>query len=337
MAVATIAVSIYIRTWNRRMMALSCLAIYFIANFFSIIVTAHPVLIALRIASGFGAGGLIAMMSAAVGSTRNIDRNFAFYLVSTQLCAAAVYRFLPILQEYLGSVAVFYPLCAVSLLGIAVVYWFPGYAPALDPEVSKNEFSTAPATKVNWKEASLGLAAIFIFFSGVGGFWPFMNQIGIELGLGQGPTTSALSNATLAGAIAALTVTVLGVRFGRTLPLIIGTLGLVGILLVFELTEPQQVFALAAQGFMFCWVLTVPYLVGVAAELDSSGRVVVLSMTMQLAGLTLGPLIATTAFGFGATLVSLPWIAIVGCFTSLLLLLPAVRLSSKCGAEKITS
>jgi predicted MFS family arabinose efflux permease len=93
----------------------------------------------------------------------------------------------------------------------------------------------------------------------------------------------------LAGSLAA---TAIGVRFGRTWSLVLAVAGQCSALVL--LVEPVRPtgFAVAACAFQFLWLLSVPYQLGVIARADRDGRLFVLALAFQAAGVALGPVIA---------------------------------------------
>ena len=86
--------------------------------------------------------------------------------------------------------------------------------------------------------------------------------------------------------------------------------------------QDKMSFYMGAYLFMFFWIFVVPYLMGVMAALDPTGRAVVLNMAMQYGGFTLGPIIV------GMIVVNNNYfpglvLGIACCALSLLIFLPA--------------
>ena len=65
--------------------------------------------------------------------------------------------------------------------------------------------------------------------------------------------------------------------FGRQLPLAVDTLGIAAAMLLLLVTFEGAMLARVAPAIMFFWILSIPYYLGAMAELDSLGRLAVLS------------------------------------------------------------
>src|SRR3546814_1273812 len=75
--------------------------------------------------------------------------------------------------------------------------------------------------------AVLGLAGCLGLNTGVGMVWPFMGALGSARGISSEAISTDLAMATFGGIAAGFSAALLGLRCGRRLPLIIGTLALV--------------------------------------------------------------------------------------------------------------
>jgi hypothetical protein len=116
----------------------------------------------------------------------------------------------------------------------------------------------------------------------------------------------------MAGIVGALIVVVLGHRAPRMFSMLLGTaLSIAAMILLIDGTGYSR-FLIAAALFNFAWNYTFPYQMGVLSSLDRTGAVAISSLIVQLASLSLGPLIAAALSpGSGYTAIL---IACVGCY-----------------------
>src|SRR3546814_6555686 len=82
--------------------------------------------------------------------------------------------------------------------------------------------------------------------------WPFMGALGSARGISSEAISTDLAMATFGGIAAGFSAALLGLRCGRRLPLIIGTLALV--LSSIGLVSDTANYSLCAILFLFSWV-----------------------------------------------------------------------------------
>ena len=68
-----------------------------------------------------------------------------------------------------------------------------------------------------------GLLAIFVFYVGQYGIWAYLDRMGAAAGLQPETIGEALSLATIIGVMGALSAAVLSARYGRLLPIAVGS------------------------------------------------------------------------------------------------------------------
>jgi MFS transporter, DHA1 family, inner membrane transport protein len=127
----------------------------------------------------------------------------------------------------------------------------------------------------------LGLIGMFLFLVAVGEVWPMVGPIAQSHGVGAAAVGSALAIAGLAGIGAGLLVSLIGSRFGRLMPLIVGTLGLACAMLTLLVASDGRSLVLSTSLIMFFWIFSIPYYLGSQSALDPSGRLAVLSSAMM--------------------------------------------------------
>jgi MFS family permease len=141
----------------------------------------------------------------------------------------------------------------------------------------------------------------------------------IELGKDQGFSIGYLSNLlTVANVVAisgALLVYFLGTRFGRAMPILLGTLIAGGFTFLFHWSQIESLFFIANAITGVTWAFTVPYLLGLCATFDEHGRVVVFAGFISKMGLASGPLIGAMVVGDGnfTTIINLATAGLLVC------------------------
>ena len=238
-----------------------------------------------RLFLGLAEGSLIATITAAIASSTHPERLFGLWFSLNLIVSASFYAALPILMSVGRGKAVMSALAGLAVVAGSGLPWFPHP----DAWSSKTAVS-APATRtadILSIPTILAMSASLALFIGIGAVWPLMGQIGQAHNVGINVVTGALSAASVAGVVSGLIVSWLGVRVGRTIPLIIGTLGL-STAMILLLPTSADIFVLAAVSFMAWWICNGTYYLGVLSVLDRSGRLTAITFGMQFLGLTVG-------------------------------------------------
>ena len=237
-------------------------------------------------ASGIGMGMVLAGGNAIVASSNNPDRLFAIIFAFGQITAIMILiAILPAAVDRFGYQGGF---GAVSLTFVimGVVLFF-----------------TAPSSNKEEQKVHRELNGFLVFFSPAvlallllgladASVWPFSQQIGTSLGLESGMAESVLAAALAAGVIGSLTAAWLGVRLGRTLPMVFGVV-ILACCYYFVLNASKSWIYVASQiAALFVYGFSVPYFFGLCGELDSKGRFMAAGAGMQMVGLALAPWLA---------------------------------------------
>ena len=257
----------------------------------------YPSIMMLFGVMGVGLGGLYALGMAVMGDSQNPDRAFGFKLGLEAFPATMLLFTLPLLVIPLyGFKGMAYAMAAMCL--------FIGFLSGVLPSRGvKNDVTLSrPATEINKKacaELKLSIAplafslliliASIIFFSGIAATWAFLEIIGTDKGLPADKVGVTLALGMISSAIGAFVAAWLGNKFGRNFPLIsIMVINIVSLIIIWWSTSLIS-FAVGAILFTFCVNYGLAYFFGFSAELDLSGRFVVLSATTLSLGGAIGP------------------------------------------------
>jgi MFS family permease len=301
MTVATAVVAPAVRRFDRRWIAVLAIALCALADLGSMApIYQVSTLYALRLAAGFGEGAMIAAVAAALGGTALPDRNFAIFVACNMLLSAVMFRVLPPLLAGFGINGMFGALLVLLAVAATALPFFPGRAPVRATGLASA--GTANQSPLNLT-VLFALLGVLVFFTASGTVWPLMPYFAGKLHVADATVASTLSNATLAGMMAALLASFVGARWGRSAPLLVAAALLISCMLALTALG-GGIYAVAVAVFMGAYMFSTPYYYATLAAADASGRAVAFSMSVQFAGLTLGPLLGPRlnayANGFGS-------------------------------------
>jgi MFS transporter, DHA1 family, inner membrane transport protein len=290
MTVAVILTSFVIARVDRRACLAAGLLIAALGHLASILVVSYPVLVVVRTLAGVGVGIAYTVAVAALSATRLPDRNFGIAITSNQLSVTLLLALLSWLGLDQGYRVVIGVVLGFTLLMGLGVGWFPRGAPlraaANAGMGTQASSSTLPGV--------LGLVGMFLFLVAVGEVWPIVGPIAQSHGIGSAAVGSALAIAGLAGISAGLLVSLIGSRFGRLVPLIVGTVGLACAMLTLLIASDGKSLVMSTSLIMFFWIFSIQYYLGSQSALDPSGRLAVLSSAMMPFGLAAGQAMANS-------------------------------------------
>lgn len=247
-------------------------------------------LIALRFFTGLlGEGVIFTVAIAAIGDSRNADRAFAYSIVGqVGLGMVALWSF-PYVAASLGFPGVMGVMAVLAVLSLLLLPWLPAGGEKIEPSDKAGQSGVAAGAITT---PLIGLFGIVVWFIGLSGIWAFVERIGIEIPLEQTTIGMLLSLGLGLGALASLLVALVGDRYGRFWPPL-SALVLHAIICFFFAGELTVfVYGALVLLFTFIWNIGLPYLLGLIADSDASGRLVVLIVSAQAFGNTIGPLVA---------------------------------------------
>jgi predicted MFS family arabinose efflux permease len=258
------------------------------ANVASAYATDWQLVFALRVIAGAGAGLVSACGTAALASAINPDRAFAIVTVTSGLLYTAEPRIIPYATVPYGVQGGYLLLAAISLV---FVPFFIGLLPASRVESEEEE---APLIALlleapNRTLAIIAMVALFSFEIGQAAVYQFIAVLGELAGLGEMAVGRVLGDTALLGLAGGVFAAVLGTRFGRKWPIIIGLLlnsaAAAGLALQSDPTSYWMLNLLWGLAYNF----SVPYLMGALSALDDRGRWVVAADGAWNGGTAVGP------------------------------------------------
>ncbi len=267
----------------------SLLAVTFTANYQSIMMLFGVM--------GIGLGGLYALGMAVMGDSGNPDRAFGVKLGLEALPATIMLFALPVLViPVYGFTGMAYAMAATCLAIGLLSGILPSHgvksdttASPLIPEADKNAFAGSKPSPAPIALSLLTLTAGIVFFSGILATWAFLEIMGTDKGLPADKVGVTLALGMISSAVGAFVAAWLGNKIGRNLPLIaIMIVNVVSLIIIWQ-SRSLMSFALGAISFTFCVNYGLAYFFGLSAEVDLSGRFVVLCATTLSLGGVIGP------------------------------------------------
>ena len=316
LAATTILMTFTAHRLNWQRVVFWSILIMFAANALCAFTTDLNTFVVLRFIAGIGAGSLVSLSFAAVGLTKNPDRNFGFYIMWVLIYGAAVLLAMPAAYEIAGMQGVLIFFALFPLVAIPFIHNLPltGESAA---QVEVDAVNLSPPFKL------MALLAMLAYFMAQGAVWAYLFLIGTSGGLSDQAVANGLTMSQFSGIAGALLAALVAKKYGRSIPLAIGIIGGAACLYFLVGEMAFLIYALAVTIYNFLWNLTHPYLMAAMASFDRRGRVVVYAVAMQMVGLAIGPGLAATVISDN-DYTNVNWLGAVLFITSFLLILPPV-------------
>jgi predicted MFS family arabinose efflux permease len=268
--------------------------------------TYHQLLIS-RSITGVGEGAMLAVASAALANFRDPDRAYGVINVASILfCSAAVFS-LPITAGYFEvEFNVFQTIFVCVVILSLLVPFITGNS----QQVHVQDDRSTPAHGVfSWKLQRL-LVGVFVVAGGAGAMWSFYYLLGTAAGLSENEIHNAVGTAAVISVSGAFLATLVGTRFGRLLPVTLGTIVLTVAVLALSQWPHPLVFRLSAIINVVGMYFLLPYFLGYAAAQDPSGRDAAITAGVFLLTGAAGPYFGGYVIeNFGAG--SIGWIVLI--------------------------
>jgi MFS family permease len=253
--------------------------------------TVHYVpLLVFRAFSEIGAGVAVSACYVALGRSRNVDRNFSYYMMCQLLFGAIALYAIPIVTERVGIAGLYVSFGALLLCAFACTGSLAAFA--------ENHVALAVRAKAQ-PAAWFGLLATLVYFIGQGAMWAYMSLLGERAGLSPPAVASGMAIALVAGLAGPVMSAALSNRLGRAIPILVGLCAT--LIALAALSAPLTFIGFVAAVTLFngSWNFTVPYQLAAIARIEPTGRVIGWTASVSLAGLAIGPLLGALLVGDG--------------------------------------
>lgn len=312
-SIATFLISFVVNRWNRRPVALTGLFLIMLGSAVSVDIGQYSILIFARILTGLGEGALLGAVIASMSGTKYPERNFGLWTIGNMIIASLLFFIItPRIITLWGLQGLFILYLCMAALGFLVIGWYPKQRHYALTNRKKSSIS---------KPVVICLIAIALAFLADGGIWAYMVPLGVASGVSKQLMNHVLGAAAVAGIVGGFIAAILGSKRGRVKPnvaaLLVSILSL-GLVIWVQGSVP---FLLAAMSFYIAWIFGLPYLMGIVAALDPSGRSATLGIVIQSVGLALGPILSGVLVSHGGYKI-LGWFGFILYVTVLILVIP---------------
>jgi DHA1 family inner membrane transport protein len=325
-ALATATGPWWLRRVSWRRLVLISLGAFLIINGLCFGVISFPILLGLRVLAGIAAGIAYVVALAGIVDTREVARNTALLVFLQVVFAAAGVYALDAVRIPWRLDAVYIYILAWTIPALALCWrCFP-----------ENPGDRVQTGGIDWRRvAAPGAAALIgtaLYFLMIGGVWGYLEGIARAAGLSLSETGAALSIGLVISLVGPALAAWLGLRLGRTLPLMITAIvQLASLYFLIQLKAFSDVviaFYIVNTIFQLFWNYIIAYFIIIFNDIDASGRFVALYGMAAHLTLAIGPYLGAFLIQDGGY-AALLWFgigAVIICYGSFL---AAVRLTSK--------
>jgi predicted MFS family arabinose efflux permease len=247
-------------------------------------------LVLLRGAAGIGEGALYAMSLSIVAShCRNPEKIFGYFQLVWAVGSVALFSVGGIVTAAHAHLGIFALIAGITL----------ALSPLLlvVPDVRAVNDRGPRATASGLLPGILLFAAIVLYVAVSAGLFAFSGPLGERVGLETAAVGYILTLSTIVGLAGAGAATALNVRCGRTIPISAFCLGYALVALTLCLWTDPVAYGVAVIISAVLYYFSLPYLFGLAAALDRSGRWAAAAGSANLLGFAAGPVLAGAVIG----------------------------------------
>lgn len=242
-------------------------------------------------ALGLGKGALYSIGMAIMGDSDNPDKAFGIKLGLENIPSAILLFLIPaVILPASGFKGAFYALAAVlAVLGLAS-FLLPAQSVKADANLLSSQNGEVPELSLGLRIAAL--IASIVFFTGIIATWAFLELIANVKSFEPEAMGMVLMVGFILSSVGAFLAAIVGDQFGRMAPqLTISVVALLGLILILK-SGVFLTFALGVFTLLFTVNFGLAYLFGLNADIDLSGKLVVLCTTSLSIGGVIGPAIA---------------------------------------------
>ena len=256
-----------------------------------------------RFIAGIGGGIVTGAAYSWIARQVNPDRGFALLILLQFLVSSILFYILPEIIVQHG-VATFYVLfmfgALVSLLCCFILDQPPNPLsnPLTNNDACAEKSNEIKLTSPNKITIIKVLISIALFELAASGIWAFIERMGIAWQLSIDEIGMSLSVGSLAGIPGSALVIIFCLRWGRLKPLSVGFFCIIASLLLFLVgTQSLWLYTVGLIIFNGAWSYVIPYIQGIQAQVDETGRVAVLGMFTVLTAIAAGPFVFALFIG----------------------------------------
>ena len=286
LAITLFAFAPKIAVFDKRKLAMSGALLVAVGHSLSAMVDTYMMLLPCRMATGVGAGMVIAAGNSVIASQANPQKLFAIVFTIGQFQVACLLLLLPLLGTQWTHAGIYTFLACWSVFMLLLLRKLPQQKANTEPQ----DITTA---KANFRVFLLpSVLAMVLIGASDASLWTFQERIAHGLGLDSETIGLVLAGALVSGMLGAALAALLGNRFGRIMPVVSGLLWMALCYLVITHTKYSTLYIVSELSYLFAYGFVIPYLFGLNGELDESGGAMVAANGCNLIGISIGPVCA---------------------------------------------
>lgn len=275
------------------------------SSIFSVSLGSVSILFLSRALCGTGEGILIAIVFAAAAGTARPIGTFALMNCGAAVFAALFYYTSPYLIVPMGVSALYAMMLATPLLAIPLARRIS------EVSAAKQQHSAGSSAHGYSGQSIAALIMFGLFACVVGGTFAFAQRIGINsVGLGIERIGLIISVAAILTVSGPWLASLLGNRFGQSIPIISSVALYAGVALCFAFADTQQIFIVAVLGHAITGAFAATFLSAFLASLDVSGRVAAAGPAFAGMGSAAGPAIMALAIPWLPGYQAIGWVGL---------------------------
>lgn len=246
-------------------------------------------LIILRFIHGTIGGLSVGIGLSIIARTYNPDKIFGMLLVVQYSFGSLGIWLVPRLVDSFGYSAAFGTLISFTLMTLLILPFVPNVESPSKSDNTTSGLFQIPMTMMLF----FVLCALFLFQAANMGVADYAFELGKDIGLSNNEISNILTLANIISISGGLLVYIIGTRFGRTIPLIIGISVASIFTYLLHYSDNTNIYFIANTFTGIAWGFTIPYLLGLCATFDFHGQMAALAGFVSKMGLASGPLIGS--------------------------------------------
>lgn len=331
LAAGAVMVSFFMANTNRRKLVLIGAVLAIAANALCTLYTQYEQVLYLRILAGIGSGIYTSVAVANLGATSKPARAYNLMLFAFAFSQALEIQVLP----QLSMNGIYYVFMGGFSVGLLALRWIPVHIDdkRLDVELDVEESDGRHhlvhrfvPSYIAW----LCLAAIFLTYVNIGGYWTYIELAARKAAVADELISQLLVWGSLSSVLGCLLATLISNRFGLARPLLVALLAMataVGILSQ-GIDTPKLIISILS--FNLLWIFVDVYQMAFVANADHSGSFASLIPCAQGLGQIVGPNVAASmlsaSLSYGDVFLMCASFALLGVLTYLTVYLKLRRI-----------
>ena len=246
-------------------------------------------LIILRFIHGTIGGLSVGIGLSIIARTYNPDKIFGMLLVVQYSFGSLGIWLVPRLVDSFGYSAAFGTLISFTLMTLLILPFVPNVESPSKSDNTTSGLFQIPMTMMLF----FVLCALFLFQAANMGVADYAFELGKDIGLSNNEISNILTLANIISISGGLLVYIIGTKFGRTIPLIIGISVATIFTYLLHYSDNTNIYFIANTFTGIAWGFTIPYLLGLCATFDFHGQMAALAGFVSKMGLASGPLVGS--------------------------------------------